>query len=172
MTQGNSKQFILVTLLVPKSGISFGYMKRGVDDEGVIIKPITFIKDGILENFYFDLLRAAQSNGYTSTGSGFRGSLSSLPEPSLLNLVVASGKKTLKEINPATSNPDFIVLDGIDKSIFDNNLKWIQKFQSTSFFGKVDIHKIVGIMSIKTSARPDRRYQQLYEANLVKYPGY
>lgn len=84
------------------------------------------------------------------------------------DLFIEEQKTILKRINPATSNPDFAVLSGMDRSIFPEKLDWIQKFQSTSFFGNVDIHKIVGIMSIKTSARPDRRYQQLYEANLVK----
>lgn len=115
---------------------------------------------------YFDLLLSEKS---------IKGSLkeigklpSATDSKKFIDLFIEEQKKILKEINPATSNPDFIVLDRIDNSIFDNDIEWIQKFQSTSFFGKVDIHKIVGIMSIKTSARPDRRYQQLYEANLVK----
>ncbi|MBS3177071.1 Cfr10I/Bse634I family restriction endonuclease [Candidatus Woesearchaeota archaeon] len=85
-----------------------------------------------------------------------------------IDLFIEEQKTILKEINPATSNPDFIVLRDMDESVFSDSLEWKQKFQSTSFFGNVDIHTIVGIISIKTSARPDRRYQQLYEANLVK----
>ena len=86
----------------------------------------------------------------------------------IIDLFIEEQKTILKEINPATSNPDFIVLRDMDESVFSDSLEWKQKFQSTSFFGNVDIHTIVGIISIKTSARPDRRYQQLYEANLVK----
>jgi len=85
-----------------------------------------------------------------------------------MDLFVERQKTLLKKINPSTSNPDFIILDNLTKSVYPVGLTWIEKFQNTSFFGNIDMQNIAAIISIKTSARPDRRYQQLYEANLVK----
>mgnify|MGYP003319558105 CR=1 FL=1 len=36
------------------------------------------------------------------------------------------------------------------------------------FFGRVDLKKITAFLSIKTTSRPDRKYQLLHEANMVK----
>lgn len=78
---------------------NFGYMARKTDDEGVLIENLTLIKDGILENFYFDLSTAYKSKeGFKSTGNGFKASVSSQVEPSLLNIVVPKGKRSLDEI--------------------------------------------------------------------------
>lgn len=78
---------------------SFGYMARKTDDEGIPIKNLTLIKDGILENFYFDLSTACKSKeGFKSTGNGFKPSVASQIEPSLLNIILPKGKRSLDEI--------------------------------------------------------------------------
>lgn len=92
------KQVLSKTLsLIQDPG--FGYMARKTDDEGVTVKNLTLIKDGILENFYFDLSTACKSKEmFESTGNGFKPSISSQIEPSLLNIIVPEGKKSLDEI--------------------------------------------------------------------------
>ncbi len=78
---------------------SFGHMKRTLDDEGVEIKKLPLINKGVLENFYYDLSSASKSpSKASSTGNGFRGSISSQPDPSLLNMIISPGKKSLDEI--------------------------------------------------------------------------
>ena len=90
---------VLSNRLSIKQDPSFGYMAKKIDDEGSLIKPLTLINNGILENFYFDLSTASKSpKKTTSTGNGFKSSLSSQPEPSLLNMIVLGGNKSLEQI--------------------------------------------------------------------------
>lgn len=92
-------QKILSPLISIKQDPTFGYMARKVDDEGSTIPPLSFITKGVLENFYFDLTSASDSAiGETSTGSGFRDSITSFPDPSLLNLIIDNGRKSFDEI--------------------------------------------------------------------------
>lgn len=78
----------------------FGHLVRSVDDEGNIVKSLTLINNGVLENFYFDLLTSCSGNQPVAPtgGNGFKPSLSSPPEPSLLNVIISGGKKSLDEI--------------------------------------------------------------------------
>lgn len=96
-----------------KQDPGFGHMAKKCDDEGSLVKPLTLIKNGVLENFYFDLLSASKSQKKTaSTGNGFKSSLASQPEPSLLNMIVPEGDKTLGQI---IKNIDYGLL--IDQTI-------------------------------------------------------
>ncbi len=82
-----------------KQDPKMGYMARSTDDEGSTIKSLKLINNGILENFYFDLSSASKSNNlFTPTGNGFKDSLTSQPEPNLLNMIINSGKKSLEQI--------------------------------------------------------------------------
>lgn len=83
-------------------------------------------------------------------------------------LFIKEQQDELKKINPSTSNPDFLILKDLDDNIFPTELNFIEKFQCLDYFGKIDMKNVDTILSIKTSARPDRRYQQVYEANLIK----
>jgi PmbA protein len=67
------------------------------DDEGAPTKPITFIKDGVLEIFYTDRTIGRQL-GSGTTGNGFRPSLGSYPTPGLFNILIESGSKSLSEL--------------------------------------------------------------------------
>lgn len=90
---------VLSTSITIQQDPSFGYMAREIDDEGSIVKPIILINKGILENFYYDLLSASKSNNnFLSTGNGFKSSLSTQPEPTLLNMITSLGKRSLDEI--------------------------------------------------------------------------
>lgn len=92
-------QKVLSPLISIKQDPTFGYMARKIDDEGSKILPLSFVTNGILENFYYDLSCASNSELVKqSTGNGFRGSITSLPEPSLLNLIVSNGQKSFNEL--------------------------------------------------------------------------
>jgi Cfr10I/Bse634I restriction endonuclease len=78
-----------------------------------------------------------------------------------------------KNIFIRCSTPDFVLVK-------KNLLKNIPRYSDSNFFESLKIlHKeilnrcepsdIVSFISLKTSNRPDRRYQILYEANITKY---
>ncbi|MEP0910749.1 TldD/PmbA family protein [Leptolyngbya sp. GB1-A1] len=67
------------------------------DDEGTPTKPITFIKDGMLQLFYTDR-RVGRQLGSGTTGNGFRPGLGGYPTPGLFNLIVQPGTASLSEL--------------------------------------------------------------------------
>ena len=78
---------------------AFGYMARDFDHEGIEIQKLILVKEGILNNFYFDLVSGVKMKPFfKSTGNGFKPSLSSQIEPQLLNLVFPFGKRKISEI--------------------------------------------------------------------------
>ena len=90
---------VLSSLISIKQEPKIGYMARAIDDEGSTVKSLRLVNNGILENFYFDLSSASKSNNlFKSTGNGFKNSLTSQPEPNLLNMIINSGKKSLEQI--------------------------------------------------------------------------
>lgn len=64
------------------------------DDEGTPTQPIVFVLDGVLQSFYTDRT-ISRLMGSTTTGNGFRHSLSSYPTPGLFNFMIQPGKATL-----------------------------------------------------------------------------
>lgn len=84
------------------------------------------------------------------------------------DLFVVPERHELFKIKPSTSNPDFIILKNISQQIFPKGSSLMEKYKYNGYFGKLHMNDIDTIISIKTSARPDRRYQQVYEANLIK----
>ena len=96
-------QKVLSNLITIKQDPSFGYMTRAVDDEGNKTQTLLLINKGVLECFYFDLTSSSRAAlQCSSTGNGFKPSLTSQPEPNLLNMLVSCGKKTLNEIIKST----------------------------------------------------------------------
>lgn len=90
---------VLSKLLTIKQDPSYGYLARSVDDEGCAIKPLTLINNGVLENFYFDLVTASRDRSRPiPTGNGFKPSLTSQPEPALLNMITSAGSRSLNQI--------------------------------------------------------------------------
>ncbi|OGI20614.1 MAG: hypothetical protein A3B68_08655 [Candidatus Melainabacteria bacterium RIFCSPHIGHO2_02_FULL_34_12] len=90
---------VLSEKITLKQDPGFGFMARGYDDEGNEIKKMNLVTNGILENFYFDLITAGRGMPrHAPTGNGFKPSLALPPEPSLLNLILSPGKKSLDEI--------------------------------------------------------------------------
>ena len=87
-------------LITIKQDPLFGYMTRSIDDEGSVIKPLTFINHGTLENFYFDLSSACRCElqPIPTAGNGFKPSLSSQPEPTPLNMIISAGLRPINQI--------------------------------------------------------------------------
>ena len=67
------------------------------DDEGTPTTHLSFIEDGILQNFYCDRATGKQL-GIETTGNGFRPSLSSYPTPGLFNFLIKPGTDSLQEL--------------------------------------------------------------------------
>ncbi|NET35359.1 MAG: TldD/PmbA family protein [Cyanothece sp. SIO1E1] len=80
------------------------------DDEGTPTQPLVFIQDGILQLFYTDRL-VGRSLGNGSTGNGFRPSLGSYPTPSLFNLLIQPGERSLLKL--IASLDEALVVDQI-----------------------------------------------------------
>ncbi|AHJ26957.1 TldD/PmbA family protein [Nodularia spumigena CS-584] len=67
------------------------------DDEGTPTKPVVFIQDGILQNFYCDRTTGKQL-GINTTGNGFRPSFGSYPSPGLFNFLIQPGSASLQDL--------------------------------------------------------------------------
>ncbi|MBD2104161.1 TldD/PmbA family protein [Leptolyngbya sp. FACHB-261] len=67
------------------------------DDEGTPTRSLSFLEQGVLQNFYTDR-RTARDLKQSSTGNGFRPGLGSYPTPGLFNLVVQPGTGSLAEL--------------------------------------------------------------------------
>ncbi|MDB9303110.1 TldD/PmbA family protein [Nodularia spumigena CS-591/12] len=67
------------------------------DDEGTPTKPVVFIQDGILQNFYCDRTTGKQL-GINTTGNGFRPSFGSYPSPGLFNFLIKPGSASLQDL--------------------------------------------------------------------------
>ena len=88
---------VLSNLITIKQDPSYGYMARSIDDEGSEVESLTLVKNGMLENFYYDLWSGSKGNILT-TGNGFKSSLTSQPEPALLNMIISAGSRSVNQI--------------------------------------------------------------------------
>ena len=80
------------------------------DDEGTPTQTLKLISSGRLENFYCDRT-LAQELQISPTGNGFRASLGSYPTPSLVNLLIEPGNKSLSQL--ITELGEGIIVDQI-----------------------------------------------------------
>ena len=78
------------------------------DDEGCRTKPITFVKDGVLQVFYTDRTIGAKL-GTGTTGNGFRPGLGSYPTPGLFNFLIQPGASSLEQL--IQSIPKGLIVD-------------------------------------------------------------
>jgi len=67
------------------------------DSEGVPVRPLDLIEEGVVKNFYYDLQTAGQMKT-RSTGHGSRGKAAALASPSLSNVLVREGEKPYESI--------------------------------------------------------------------------
>ncbi len=80
------------------------------DDEGTITQYLSLIKKGILENVYTDK-KTAKKLGIENTANGFRPSLGSYSTPDLVNLIIAEGNSSQRQL--INSLPEAIIVDQI-----------------------------------------------------------
>lgn len=80
------------------------------DDEGMVTKTLNLIDRGVLSQFYCDR-RTAKDLKIEPTGNGFRPSLDTYPNPSLVNLIVNSGTLDFSELVSQLDNG--IIIDQI-----------------------------------------------------------
>ena len=80
------------------------------DDEGTIAQELTLVNQGILNQFYCDRTIARELN-ISPTGNGFRPSLDTYPNPSLINLIVNSGNASFSDLVTQLNNG--IIVDQI-----------------------------------------------------------
>ncbi len=70
-----------------------GIKATAFDDEGIKTRKKVLIKNGIVNDFYFDLSSGSKiTPSQNSTGNGFKGSLAQPPSPGLTSLVIEGGK--------------------------------------------------------------------------------
>lgn len=70
---------------------------RAFDDEGTPCSLFPVIENGVLKNFYYDLYFARKLET-SSTGHGFKGSVSSKPIPSLNHLSISTGNTSFSDL--------------------------------------------------------------------------
>lgn len=70
---------------------------RPFDDEGTPCTLFPVVERGVLYNFYYDLYFARKLKT-SSTGHGFKGSISSKPAPSLTHLCIRPGNKSFNDL--------------------------------------------------------------------------
>lgn len=75
---------------------SQGLIPLTFDDEGVPVSKKTYIENGVLKGFYYDLQTAGEAK-VKPTGNGFRGGLSDA-SPSVSNIIFEGGDKTFQEM--------------------------------------------------------------------------
>lgn len=73
------------------------YGSYAFDDEGVPARPVTLIREGVLEDYLYDRLSAKKS-GRESNGHGRRESYQHRPIPRMANTYIAAGKDSPDEI--------------------------------------------------------------------------
>ena len=78
---------------------AIGIKTAKFDDEGIKTRKKDLIKNGIVNNFYFDLSSGSKCTPkHASTGNGFKGSLSSAPSPDLTTLVIEGGETKYNDL--------------------------------------------------------------------------
>ena len=78
---------------------NIGTQKADFDDEGIRTKRKVLIKEGVVNNFYFDLSSGSKViPKQISTGNGFKASLGSSSVPSLTTIQIEEGKTLYKDM--------------------------------------------------------------------------
>ncbi len=110
-----------------------------VDDEGTPTQAKHFIKNGVVQSFYWDQVWAARQ-GVQSTGNGFRSGLSR-PSPGVVNLCMDGGQASFDEL--VSSIKEGLIVDQVLGAGQSNQLQG--EFSVNLDLGyKIEQGKIVG----------------------------
>jgi hypothetical protein len=89
-------------------------------------------------------------------------------------------REEISQLGLQTSNPDFIITEVNRLRNYYETTDWessrgkariknlLTLFRERGYYGQLGIDEIKVILSVKTSTRPDRRYQHMHEANILK----
>ncbi|MBI4898238.1 MAG: TldD/PmbA family protein [Actinobacteria bacterium] len=83
----------------------------GIDDEGMPTQKVPILRNGVLESFLYDRLRAARDEA-VSTGNGRRESFRHLPVPRMTNTYFAPGDAQVADLIEAAGNGLYAVSFG------------------------------------------------------------
>jgi PmbA protein len=103
-------QLVVHPSLTFRQDPTFGPFSCPFDDEGTLTQALMLIEAGKLKNFYTDRV-TGRLLGLPTTGNGFRSGLGSYPTPSLCNLLVEPGTRSVAEL--IASIDDGIILDQV-----------------------------------------------------------
>jgi PmbA protein len=103
-------QLVVHPSLTFRQDPTFGPFSCPFDDEGTLTQALMLIEAGKLKNFYTDRV-TGRLLGLPTTGNGFRSGLGSYPTPSLCNLLVEPGTRSVAEL--IASIEDGIILDQV-----------------------------------------------------------
>jgi len=81
---------------------------RLFDDEGIKTYQKYFIRNGVLENFAYNVY-SANKEGKNSTGNGVRGSFKSLPQVDYFNLYIEPRDKSEDELIKSVRNGVYVI---------------------------------------------------------------
>ncbi|MGB9768435.1 MAG: TldD/PmbA family protein [Dictyoglomus turgidum] len=81
---------------------------RAFDDEGMKTCRKYFVRNGILENYAYNIY-TANKEGKISTGNGVRGSFKALPQVGYFNLYIEPGEKSERELIESVRNGVYVI---------------------------------------------------------------
>lgn len=119
------------------------------DSEGVAVRPLALIEEGVVKNFFYDLQTAGQRKT-KSTGHARRGKAAALALPSLHNVLVTEGEKPygsiLKNIKEGILAEQFLGVgqDNPFNGDFSFNLHLGYKIENGEIVGRVKDTMIAG----------------------------
>ncbi len=77
--------------------IDFAGGSAPYDDEGITMRRLPLIEEGVIKNFYYDLQNAGEA-GVKTTGNGIRPGFHASPSPGVSNLIIPGGKTSFEEM--------------------------------------------------------------------------
>ena len=147
--QKNKKLWSNLLTFYSDGTINFALGSAPFDDEGVEMKRIALVKNGVIKNFYYDL-QTAGTAGVKSTGNGLRAGIQSEPVPDISNLVMEEGNVPFSEMIKDIS--EGIIIDqvlglgqgNVISGAFSNNVQLGYKIEKGKIVGRVKDVMIAG----------------------------
>jgi PmbA protein len=88
---------VLSPLLTIQQDPNFGPFPTPFDDEGTPTQILSFLTEGILNNFYADR-QVSRTLGLALTGNGMRDGLGGFPKPGVINAILTPGTLSLEQL--------------------------------------------------------------------------
>lgn len=129
--------------------IDFALGSAPLDDEGIKMRKLPLIEDGIVKNFYYDLQTAGMA-GEKSTGNGIRHGIQSVPAPGISNLILKEGNMPFSDM--VKDIKEGIIVDqvlglgqgNVISGAFSNNVQLGFKIKNGKIAGRIKDVMIAG----------------------------